>query len=85
MVAEDLYRHLRSTTLVKSAENLVVFLNCYPSVVGAYMGWSVHDVDKARDLLFPTLRGHVDDRLLDADYDISAGMTFSLSDEEKRK
>jgi len=77
MVAEDAYKHIRSTSVIKDADNLVVFLNCYPQIMGAYMGWNIEDVDKSISLLYPLLKGMVADALLNADYDMSQGMGVS--------
>ena len=49
---------------IRTAEDLVVYLNSFPSQIAAELGWGVNDVRHALELLREQLRGRVDDALL---------------------
>ena len=49
---------------VRSAEDLLAFLETYPSILASKLGWTIEDVERGRRGLVERLRGVVSPELL---------------------
>lgn len=51
--------HWLASVDVRSAEEFVSFVHSFPTSVATALGWTNHDVERARDMLVGQLRGIV--------------------------
>jgi hypothetical protein len=73
LVPADVARSLEGLP-VRSAEELIAYLDAFPSALAGALGWQVDDVDRARAGLAEALRGRVDPALLSSEIPFERGM-----------
>ena len=59
---------------IKTAEELLSYLQTFPTAVARQLGWSVDDLDRAVDQLVVALEGHVDVRVLHPEAPVEHGL-----------